>query len=77
MFLVQKIIVPVSRRVGQFMRESVFVIERCYRVFILIGIKRNSTVTPRERNLEQGFLMTTSRGVGKIPANPAMLGPRG
>jgi hypothetical protein len=32
---------------------------------------------PATEKFKQAFPMTTSRGVGKIPANPAVLGPRG
>lgn len=32
---------------------------------------------PATEKSKQAFLMTTSRGVGKIPANPTVLAPRG
>lgn len=67
------IIVDVSRRVGQFMRESVFVIGRCYHVLPPVSFNWYNT----KLYSDPAFLMTTTRGVSKVLANSAVLGPRG
>lgn len=80
MFLIQKIIVHVSRCVGKFERESVFVIGRCYHVLTRVYFywsKVKLYSDPATEESKQAFLMTTTRGVGKVPTNPAVLGPRG
>ena len=60
------IIVHVSRRVGQFMRESVFVIGRCYHVLTGVNFSWYSAKLysdPATKKSKQAFLITITIGL--------------